>query len=496
MSSLNFLTIGLIIITIINCKINDGARILGIFPLQGSSHFVMCERLMKLLAKNGHQVDVISHFPLKEPFPNYKDFSLNGTLHPIVNNVNYSDIHLFSTKSLKNLLLYAGDKVCELLKHPILENFIKNPPNHPPYDLVIIEIFAAPCYFAFSRHLKIPIIGITTSSIYDWINEPLGNPTNLAFVPCLFSSLPSKMNFWQRLMNVVLFNLVKYQFNYYADKQKRYIDESFGVGYPSIYELSTEFDLVFINSHYSLNGVKPMTPAIVEELQQWLDESNHGCIYMSFGSMVKIESFPKEILKIFYTTFENIAPVRILMKIANKMELPPRLPNNVKTYHWLPQIQVLKHKNVKAFVTHGGLMGTLESIYAAVPMVGFPLFNDQIQNIKKYEEMKIAIFLEHECVTSKKFTYALNMILKNPKYRKNIKKLSKFYFDRLMNPQDTVIFWVEYILRNGNILRSRATDINFYQVELFDIYAFIAILILLFIYLAYLIIKFIIKMII
>lgn len=65
-----------------------------------------------------------------------------------------------------------------------------------------------------------------------------------------------------------------------------------------------------------------------------------------------------------------------------------------------------------------------------------------------------------------------------------------------MNPQDTVIFWVEYILRNGNILRSRATDINFYQVELFDIYAFIAILILLFIYLAYLIIKFIIKMII
>lgn len=77
----------------------------------------------------------------------------------------------------------------------------------------------------------------------------------------------------------------------------------------------------------------------------------------------------------------------------------------------------LEHKNVKAFVTHGGLMGTLESIYAAVPMVGFPLFTDQIQNMKKYEEMKIAILLEHESVTSKKFTDALNMVLKYPKYR-------------------------------------------------------------------------------
>lgn len=80
-------------------------------------------------------------------------------------------------------------------------------------------------------------------------------------------------------------------------------------------------------------------------------------------------------------------------------------------------IDILEHKNVKAFVTHGGLMGTLESIYAAVPMVGFPLFNDQIQNIKKYEELKIAILLEHESITSEKFTKALNAVLKNSSFR-------------------------------------------------------------------------------
>lgn len=67
---------------------------------------------------------------------------------------------------------------------------------------------------------------------------------------------------------------------------------------------------------------------------------------MSFGSMVKIESFPKEILNAFYDTFENIAPVRVLIKIANEKELPAKLPKNVKTYFWLPQIQILSKSKI------------------------------------------------------------------------------------------------------------------------------------------------------
>lgn len=47
-----------------------GARILGIFSLAaGPSHFLMYERLMIELAKRGHKVDVVSHFPQKQPIP-------------------------------------------------------------------------------------------------------------------------------------------------------------------------------------------------------------------------------------------------------------------------------------------------------------------------------------------------------------------------------------------------------------------------------------------
>lgn len=78
-----------------------------------------------------------------------------------------------------------------------------------------------------------------------------------------------------------------------------------------------------------------------QELQKWLDEAKHGCIYVSFGSMVRLETFPKKTLDIFYSSFKKLAPVRVLMKIAKKEELPPGLPENVKTHHWLPQIQIL-----------------------------------------------------------------------------------------------------------------------------------------------------------
>ncbi|XP_033219242.1 UDP-glucuronosyltransferase 2B31-like [Belonocnema kinseyi] len=500
----------IVIVVIINSEKSDGARILGIFPLHGKSHFVICEQLMKTLAQKGHQVDVISHFPLKKPVPNYKDYSLEGTLPQIINNISFVEIQSISSGNLAHFMDICGDKICELLKHPTLNNIIKNPPKDPPYDLVIVEIFAAHCFFAFSRFLNVPMIGVTTAAIYDWANDPLGNPSNLAFSPGAFTSLPNKMNFWERLQNVIFVHIAKYQFNYYSGLQKKYVDEYFGPGYPSIYEMSTEFSLVFVNSHYSLNGIKPFTPGIVEvgglhiedkkevlipELKKWLDESKDGCIYVSFGSMVKIESFPKETLEIFYSTFKNIAPVRVLMKIAKPEELLPGLPENVKTYHWLPQIQILKHKNVKAFVTHGGLMGTLESIHCGVPMVGFPLFGDQMKNINSYEKKKIAVSLDYKSVTEKKFTNALNTVLKNREYRYNIEKISKLYYDRNMSPKDTAVFWTEYVLRHGNVLRSPAADLKWYQIQLLDVYGFILFTTLLVLYVALFIIRIFLKII-
>lgn len=120
-------------------------RILGIFPLNGRSHMMMFERLMKGLAARGHQVDVASRFPLRQPYVNYTDIHLKMspgnfasdlglaiTYDRIVDD-NIFNIH-FMTTELGNFLCEEG------LKDPYLQGIIKNPPTEQPYDLVIVEV--------------------------------------------------------------------------------------------------------------------------------------------------------------------------------------------------------------------------------------------------------------------------------------------------------------------------------------------------------------------
>lgn len=57
----------------------------------------------------------------------------------------------------------------------------------------------------------------------------------------------------------------------------------------------------------------------------------------------------KTFLDGFYATFKNIAPVRVLLKIAKPEVLPPGLPANVMTQSWFSQIQVLSMLTLKFF---------------------------------------------------------------------------------------------------------------------------------------------------
>lgn len=54
----------------------DAARILGVFPHTGRTHFLAFEPVLLELAKRGHELVVLSHFPQKRPPPGWTDISL------------------------------------------------------------------------------------------------------------------------------------------------------------------------------------------------------------------------------------------------------------------------------------------------------------------------------------------------------------------------------------------------------------------------------------
>ncbi|KAG8034235.1 hypothetical protein G9C98_001320, partial [Cotesia typhae] len=480
----------------------EALKILGLFPLAGRSHFIPPARLMRELAAKGHQVDVVSHFPLKNPVPNYRDISLKGLAPIATNNMSYDQTKTVGGFSMQNFVSITGTQVCDLLGTSVFEKLIKTPKGI--YDLIVLELFTADCYMAFGKHLGAPIVAMVMSKMHDWLYGHFGIPYNTAYMPSLFSSFDQSMTYLERLQNTLASAVIVPQINYFKQEQLMHMEKYFGRKLTNMAELYEDVSIVLLNSHHSLYDIIPTPPGVIEigglhvhddqqeltpEVKKWLDESKNGCVYFTFGSMVRIETFPAKTLAAFYETFKKIAPTRVLMKIADPSLLPAGLPKNVITSTWLPQVAVLKHKNTKVFITHGGLMGTQESLAHGVPMVGIPIFGDQFTNLQIYERRKIAVVLNQEDITTESLTKAVTTVLNDPVYRENIKRLSKLFFDRPMSAMDTAIYWVEYTARHGNVLKSPATKLSWWEYYLIDVYGLVLLCIAVVLYITKFILK-------
>lgn len=76
---------------------------------------------------------------------------------------------------------------------------------------------------------------------------------------------------------------------------------------------------------------------------------------------------------------------------------------------------VLAHPNLKIFITHGGLLSTMESIYHGVPTIGIPVFTDQKANMEFTVSAGSGLVVPLQELTEEKFSFALNEIINNPR---------------------------------------------------------------------------------
>ncbi|XP_014217158.1 UDP-glucuronosyltransferase-like [Copidosoma floridanum] len=470
-------------------SLSSGYRIFAMIPFKGRSHFKVLEQVVMALTEKGHQVDVISGYPRTEPFPNYTDVvKLQSTQVKV--SVDYSELH--SRNGIKEAVHSTCLELCDLLGHPEIARIVKNPPKDPPYDLVLTHFFAGyQCYTGVAHLWNVPLVGVVTTAMYPYNHRMIGSPLNLAIASKNLRSHNDKMSFWERLYNVLMTHWEIYTYDMRAYKQDALIKKYLGPDMPSYTELEKSVSLMLTNSHFSFHGVQPNNPAHIEiagihiqddntttmseDLKKILDDSKDGFIYFSFGSLMRLESFPEEVFGKFYSVFRRLAPLRVLVKSVDPKALPKGKPNNVFTFPWFPQEEVLKHPNIRGFITHGGGLGTQETVYYGVPVICVPLFADQHINCDIATNKKFGIKLDVVAAQQADFDRAFNEILNNPTYRESATKLSTVFRDRPLKPRDEAVFWIEYVIRHGkNVLRSRAVDLKWWQAELLDVYAFIA----------------------
>jgi MGT family glycosyltransferase len=257
-----------------------------------------------------------------------------------------------------------------------------------------------------------------------------------------------------------------------------------GEDIPGLAELESDFSMMLVNSHFSINHPRPTMPDVVEiggvhcrpgrelpkDLEEFMSSSKDGVILFSLGSIFKGQDMPEETRKAFLNAFARLKQ-RVLWKwdFGDMTDLPP----NVKLSKWLPVQDILAHPKTKLFITHGGLLSTQEAIYHGVPLVGVPLFGDQDLNIKRYVDLGIASSVEILGVQEKDISEAINAVLNDPTYKKNINEMSVQFRDTPMSALETAVFWSEYVMRHKGApqLRSIARKLSFIQYHSLDVIA-------------------------
>lgn len=75
----------------------------------------------------------------------------------------------------------------------------------------------------------------------------------------------------------------------------------------------------------------------------------------------------------------------------------------------------------------------------------------------------------------------INEVLSDKKYKKKAKEIEERFKDRPMDPLDTAIYWIEYVIRHkgADFVKNPALKMSWLEYTMLDVYAFIIIVIIL-----------------
>lgn len=368
------------------------------------------------------------------------------------------------------------------------------------FDIVLADPFF-PGGVMLARYLNLPIVLFGRWMPTEDIHFKIA-PSPLSYVPVLNSRLTDRMSFTQRLKNIIMYgfgNLVNHIFIYssYNDLCSRYLKSD-----ESIYTLYTQADIYLMKFDFALEFLRPSMPNAIyiggfhtkpakplpPDLKYFMDGAENGAIIFSLGTITS--TLPANVATEIAAGLA-LLPQRVVWRYSG---LPiPTLGNNTKLLSWIPQNDLLGHPNAKAFIAHGGENGIYEAIYHGVPIVGFPLFGDNYENLLRLSIKGAAVLLENLHQLSRQDVYtAVRTVIENPSYRASMQKLSQLHRDTPIPPRELAVFWTEYVIRNKGAqhLRAAGNDLPFYQYFLLDVIAFIILMSVLLCYSSWTLLRF------
>ncbi|KPJ00042.1 Ecdysteroid UDP-glucosyltransferase [Papilio xuthus] len=460
--------------TIVSVK---SANILAYFPCPSISHQVVFRPITLELIKRGHTVTVITTdpiFPKGEAPANLTEIDLHDASYSLLLK-NVPKFILGRRSDFVHQIHLLKDFIPKMIEEQMNVSEVKELLNDKSkkFDLILVEAFYLMA-LGITHVFKAPTVLISSFGAFIGSYEIVGAPTN---PPLLYRNIFSQrlynMTVWDKLNELYTQLNIRYAMTDLEIEENKALKKIFGPDAPTLTELKNNVQMLFVNINPIWEDNYPVPPSVVhmgglhqkpqkelpKDLAQLMDESKNGVVYFSFGTNVRPSALDAAKLDVFHKAFAKL-PYTVIWKWDDESLLPKS--NNVKIFKWLPQADLLRHPNLKLFITQGGLQSTDEAITAGVPLLGIPMLGDQWYNVEKYVYHKIGVGLDFENLTEEQLKQTILEVAENDSYRKNIERLRSLMEDQPQKPLERAIWWLEHILRHGGAkhLRSPAANIS------------------------------------
>ncbi|XP_017083545.2 UDP-glucosyltransferase 2 [Drosophila eugracilis] len=456
----------------------QSSRILAVFPFPGRSQYIFAEQYLKELALRGHDVTVINTFGSEKEEHNFRVIGAKK-IHEIMAafaNFDYNQ-EASQWKVLTMTTEFLNLLTTSMLDDPAVQDLLNSGKS---FDLVVMETVQNEALFGLAQHFGAQTIGISSYGTDTHIDELMGNLSPLSYNPMLLSSRTERMGIEDRLRNVWEAAIMwLHKRIVHLPTQRILYAKYFPTAKKSLEEVLDSFSLMLLGQHFSLSYPRPYLPNMIEvgglhlqqkrkvqplakDLSEFVEQSDQGVIYFSMGSNIKSADLPPATRKVLMETFASLSQ-RVLWKFEDD-QLPEK-PTNVFISKWFPQPDILAHPNVKLFITHGGLLSTIESIYFGKPVLGLPVFYDQHLNVQRAKQAGYGLSSDIWSVNATELTSLIQELLSNPSYLAAAQIKSKLFRDQKDTALERAIWWTEYVLRHKGAkhLRCASRDLNFVQ---------------------------------
>uniref|UniRef100_A0A0A1WXX1 UDP-glucuronosyltransferase 2A3 n=1 Tax=Zeugodacus cucurbitae TaxID=28588 RepID=A0A0A1WXX1_ZEUCU len=442
------------------------------------------------LARVGHEVTVIGIIDNVYPNATYKYIHLQLPDGGILDDNALRSVINTRHSLVKSLIVTTGEYMRmanETMWQPTMREFLReNRANS--FDLLLFGFVMNEFQLGLAAHFQCPIVVLWVVRPVLQVNRFVGNPLEMAYVPNLSSHLQQPFNFLQRVNNYVTAWMEFALMAYLDYRTQQLYDYNFPPDrYPPFEDVRQNVSLIFTNHHFSQGPIRPNVPNLIEiggiqikekpdplpaDIAKILDEAKEGAIYFSLGSNIQGSHLTEEKVKIMFNVISKL-PYKVLWKWGPNDR--PGQSENIIYRDWLPQDDILAHPNIKLFITHGGMGSVVEAQYHGVPMVGIPLFGDQPSNMANVQRSGYGLAVDYITLSEESLNNAIQEVLTNPKYTNTVQEFSRLYRDRPMTPRQTVVYWVEYVLRHKGAkhMQSPAVHMNRWQLMSLDVIGFL-----------------------